>query len=173
MLVVSKGQPYESRPVSLVFTTGNDWFQTLIELHTGSSATHVAIGIGNQLLHSHEDGVVLEPRSYWFGKRKQKLIAEFQILVDVDDGIRGVLRHVGKGFGVAHVLKAGLLRKLTPWVRSLGPDSTDRLSCTQLVAMIDPHGEHIPEWRYLWREGLAPVDLLEVAAWSPRFRRIA
>jgi hypothetical protein len=117
--------------------------------------------------------VVIEPRAKWFGARQQKLIAEFEILVDVDAGLARALRHIGKRFGVLHIFKAALLRKLAPLVRSLGPDKTDQLACTQLVLQLDLDGARIPEWRYLWKEALAPVDLLEAALWGSSFRRIA
>jgi len=161
-------------PITLVFTTGDDLFQGLIGLHTESRATHVAIGLGAELLHAQENGVCLDPRGYWFGTRKQKLVAEFAILPDVTDGASRALSHVGERFGWFYVFKAGLLRRLAPLLRSLGLDPVYQQSCTQLVLQLDPQGERIVEWQGLWpRAALAPSDLLEVASWGPSFRRIA
>lgn len=158
---------------SLVFTTGDDLFQHLVSVNTRSPATHAAIGLGDYLLHAYEDGVLLEPRGEWFGKRNQKLVAEFAILPDVTDGLTEALTHVGEKYDALHVFKALILRKLAPLVRSLGPDPHDRFTCARFAASIDPYGERIPEWRNLWREAIAPVDLLEVALWGPSFARIA
>jgi hypothetical protein len=158
---------------TLLFTTGSDAFQALVAKTTRSVATHAALGLGDRLLHAYEDGVLLEPRDEWFGKRRQRLIAEFAILPDVTDGIGAALGHVGEKYDAMHVIKAAILRKLWPFMRSLGPDRQDRFTCARFVTTIDPYGERIPEWRHLWMEALAPADLLEVALWGVSFRRLA
>jgi hypothetical protein len=158
---------------TLVFSTGADPFQFAIKLTTNSAVSHVALGLSDQLLHAYEDGVLLEPRDAWFGRRKQVLVAEFQILPDVTDGIARALGHLGKRYDAMHVLKIWLLRLLQPTVRSLGPDAPDKFTCARFVTTIDPYGEKIPEWRHLWHEALAPADLLECTLWGPSFRRIA
>lgn len=160
-------------PVTLVFTTGRDAFQMLVASTTKSKATHAAIGLGDQLLHAYENGVLLESRDEWLGKREQKLVAEFEILPDVSEGVGQALAHVGEKYDVAHVFKAWILRLLSPAIRSLGPDSRNKFTCARFVTLIDPHGDRIPEWRYLWREALAPVDLLDAAMWGPSFRRLS
>jgi len=73
---------------SLVFTTGWDPFQLLINASTGSAAAHVALGIDDHLLHAYEPGIVYEPREEYFEKRNQRLVAEFKILPDIDEGVR-------------------------------------------------------------------------------------
>ena len=158
---------------TLVFTTGRDAFQALVAKTTQSVATHAAIGLGDQLLHAYEDGVMLDSRDAWFTTRKQLLVAEFAIVPNVDDGIDQALQHVGQKYDAMHVIKAWLLRTLWPFVRSLGPDRHDRFTCARFVTLIDPNGERIPEWRYLWHEALAPADLLECALWGVSFRRMA
>jgi hypothetical protein len=167
---------YQSRlPITLVFTTGPDSFQSLVASCTKSVATHCALGIGidGPLLHAYDKGVVLEPRQDWFVGLKQTLVAEFQIMPDVSYGVGKALGHVGKKYDWWHVLRAGILRTLWPSLRSLGKDSRDRFACAQLILEIDPQGERIPEWRHLWRDAIAPSDLLECALWGPSFRRIA
>ncbi len=159
-------------PATLVFTSGLDAFQLLINIATGSPATHAAIGIGDQLLHAHEPGVTLDSRDVWLGKEEQKLVAEFEILPDVTDGIEAAMAHVGKKYDIAHVIKIGLLRLLRPAFWSLGPDAADKFTCARFVTMIDPYGEAIPEWRDIWREAVVPADLLERALVGPSFRRL-
>lgn len=159
-------------PVTLVFTTGRDPFQWLINLSTKSPATHAALGVGDYLLHAYEPGVMLEPRDEWLGKQKQTLVAEFQILPDVTDGVETAMTHVGKKYDVAHVFKIGLLRLLRPALWSLGPDAADKFTCARFVTLIDPDGEVIPEWRDLWREALVPADLLDRALVGPSFHRL-
>jgi hypothetical protein len=165
---------YASRPLpTLVFSTGSDPFQFLVKATTNSAASHAAIGLGDRLLHSYEDGTLLEPRGEWFGKREQVLVAEFQILPDVTDGIARAMRHLGKKYDAMHVIKIWLLRLLHPAIRSLGPDAPDKFTCARFVTMIDPYGERIPEWRHLWMEAITPADLLDCALWGPSFHRIA
>jgi hypothetical protein len=165
---------YASRPLpTLAFTTGADPFQFLVKATTDSAASHAAIGLGDQLLHAYEDGVLLESRDEWLGKRKQVLVAEFQILPDVTDGIARAMQHLGKKYDAMHVLKIWLLRLLHPAIRSLGPDAPDKFTCARFVTMIDPYGERIPEWRHLWMEAITPADLLDCALWGPSFHRIA
>lgn len=158
---------------TLVFTTGADPFQFLVKATTDSAASHAAIGLGDKLLHAYEDGVLLETRNEWLGKREQVLVAEFQILPDVTDGIARALEHLGKKYDGAHVIKIWLLRLLQPAIRSLGPDAPDRFTCARFVTTIDPRGERIPEWQHLWLEAITPADLLECALWGPSFHRIA
>lgn len=159
-------------PARLVFTTGLDPFQLLINFTTKCPASHAAIGIDDHLLHAYEDGVLFEPRDKWLGERKQKLIAEFQILPDVTDGIHAAMGHVGKKYDVAHVFKIGLLRLLKPALWSLGPDAPDKFTCARFVTMIDPYGDAIPEWRDIWREAIVPADLLDVAMTGGSFFRL-
>jgi hypothetical protein len=160
-------------PVTLVFTTGFDPFQVLINLSTKSPATHAALGVGDHLLHAYEPGVMLEPREEWLGKQEQRLVAEFQILPDVTYGVEQAMTHVGKKYDVAHVFKIGLLRLLRPALWSLGPDAADKFTCARFVTTIDPYGELIPEWRDLWHEALVPADLLDAALTGPSFLRVA
>lgn len=159
-------------PARLVFTTGLDPFQFLIGATTQSPATHAAIGIGDHLLHAYERGVMLEPRDEWLGKQKQRLVAEFQILPDVTDGIYGALSQVGQKYDVGHVIKIGLLRLLRPFTPKLWPEREDRFTCARFVMLIDPHGD-IPEWHDVWREAVVPGDLLERALVGPSFYQVA
>ena len=161
----------------LMFTSDGDPFQLLIRTSTLSPASHAAIGLGPNsewLLHAYEDGVVLESRDRWFGPRKQKLVAEFEILPDVSDGVQRALQQVGKKYDVLGAFKIGILRALHVFgspVRNLGPDPTNRYTCAHFVMLLDPVGRKIPEWRDLRRETLVPGDLLRAAS-GPSFRRV-
>jgi hypothetical protein len=161
---------------SLVFTTGVDPFQLLINVGTCSVAGHAALGLGDQLLHAYEDGVKLEPRSTWLGRDRQRLIAEFLILPDVGDGIDFALSQVGKGYDASGVVRAAisrLLRLTLSPIQYLGPASMKKHTCAAFVMLIDPYGRRIPEWSGFDRATIVPGDLLAAAAIGPSFQRVA
>ena len=163
--------------IRLVFTSQGDPFQLLIRAGGLSSASHAAIGLGPNgelLLHAYEDGVLLETREYWLGTLKQKLVAEYEILPDVEDGLRQALAQVGKRYDIFGAIKIGVLRALDVFgspVRSLGPDSKNAYTCAHFVMLLDPYGRRIPEWRLLNRATVIPGDLMRVAH-GPSFRRL-
>lgn len=160
----------------LVFTTGIDPFQLLINFGTYSAAGHAALGLGDQLLHAYEDGVMLEPRDAWFGKKRQRLIAEFLILPDVSGGIDLALSQIGKGYDVAGVIRAmvsRLLRLTLSPIQNFGPASMNVHTCAAFVMLIDPYGSRIPEWCGLDRTTIVPGDLLTLASVGPSFQRVA
>jgi len=160
----------------LVFTTGVDPFQLLINVGTCSIAGHAAIGLGDALLHAHEDGVLIEPRSVWLGKERQRLVAEFLILPNVDDGIAFALSQIGKGYDNPGVIRAAIFRilklTLSP-IQYLGPAPMNRHTCAAFAMLIDPYGQRIPEWRGLDRATVVPADLLSLASMGPSFQRVA
>jgi hypothetical protein len=165
-------------PISVVFTTGFDPYQLLIKLGTGCSASHAAIGIGDQLLHAYEDGVVLEPRTRWFGKEMdQKLVAEFLVLQDVGAGVREALQHIGKPYDVFGAFKIGILMALkamgSPIDRFGGEVPNDAHTCACFTMLLDPGGVVIPEWRGIDRGTVVPRDLLEAAVGGASFLRVA
>lgn len=161
---------------TLVFTTGIDPFQLLINVGTCSTAGHAAIGLGDHLLHAHENGVLIEPRSSWFGRDEQSLVAEFEILPDVSSGVDFALTQVGKKYDAGGALRAAVSRllklTLSP-IQYLGPASMKRHTCAAFVMLIDPQGAQIPEWRDLDRALVVPGDLLGAASLGSSFRRIA
>jgi hypothetical protein len=83
-------------PVRLVFTMGWDPVQLLINVSTRSRAAHVAIGLGDHLLHAYEPGITLEPREAYLGNREQHVVAEYDVLPYVDDNLRDALAHIGR-----------------------------------------------------------------------------
>ncbi len=161
---------------TLVFTTGIDPFQLLINLGTCSIAGHAAIGLGDQLLHAHESGVLLEPRSSWFGRDEQSLVAEFVILPDVSEGIDFAMTQLGKKYdagGVLRIAISRLLRLTLSPITYFGPAPMKRHMCSAFVMLVDPYGAQIPEWRDLDRAIVTPSDLLGAASLGSSFRRIA
>jgi hypothetical protein len=170
---VLSAQPVPSS-ISLVFTTGLDPFQMLISIAGKSFAAHVAIGIGDQLLHAYEPGITLEPREDYFAKQKQHLVAEYAILPDVGDGLREALTHVGKrGFftGATQIAIIRALRIVGSPLQHLVP-SNER-TCARFAMMLDRKGERIPEWRDVRRRSVVPGDLLAVAEDGSSFQRLA
>jgi hypothetical protein len=159
----------------LVFTTGVDPFQIFVNVGTGSSATHAAIGLDDQLLHADEKGVRIEPCAKWFGPDRQRLVAEFAILPNVDDGIDLALAQIGKGYDIIGVLRATLARLLaltcSP-IRNFGPAPMSAHTCAAFVMLLDPFGWRIPEWHGLDRATIVPADLLGLASIGPSFQRV-
>lgn len=160
---------------TLVFTSGFDPFQLLINLATFSRAGHVAIGLGPNLLHAHERGVTLEPREHWFVGKKQKLLYEVEILPDVSPGIERCLSKIGEPYDVVGAFKLAILialKRMWSPLRTLGPPSTNSHTCASFVMLLDPYGAHIPEWRELSRDVVTPADMLFLAR-GPSFRPVS
>lgn len=161
-------------PISLVFTTGFDPFQMLIGIAGKSFAAHVAIGLGGQLLHAYEPGVVLESRDDYFERMNQHLIAEYAILPDIDLGLQKALTNVGKrGFfdGAAQIAIIRALRMVGSPLQYLVP-SNER-TCARFAMTLDRRGDQIPEWRDVDRRAVVPGDLLAVAETGSSFQRLA
>jgi hypothetical protein len=159
---------------TLVFTSGFDPFQLLINIGTFSRAGHVAIGIGTNLLHAYERGVVYEPRERWFKTKRQFLVYEAEILPDVSYGIDSCMSKVGEPYDVAGAFKLAILitlKRMWSPLRSLGPVSKNSHTCASFVMLLDPHGERIREWRDLRRDIVTPADIL-VLARGPSFRQV-
>ena len=162
-----------TRP-TIVFTTGWDPFQALINLGTFSRAGHAAIGIGDHLLHAYEPGVVWGSRDTWFTGKHQRLIAEYEILPDVSEGIEDCASRIGEPYDVVGVFRAALwimLRRLCSPLRHVGTASAASHTCSSFVMLLDPNGDRIPEWRSINRAVVTPADLL-LAAEGPSFRPI-
>lgn len=171
--------PAQQPLVRLVFTTAPSVDQLLIGYSTFSQATHVAIGLGpygEWLLHAVDDGVVLEPRSAWLGPPKnQRIVAEFLVLPNVDDGVRQALMHVGERYDTAGLVFVAMRRLMALFAGILQDyerTPTRAQICTRFSMLLDTSGTKIPEWRHLDPEYVSPGDLLRVAIQGPSFRRL-
>lgn len=164
------------RPISLVFTTGDDAFQQFIRIGTWSATSHVGIGLGNWILHADDAGVVLEPKDFLFRQQQQRRVAEYSIIPNVRGGLDEALTHIGKRYDYPGVVRVGFLRLLkllgSPLHRSLGSVPDDAHVCSAFVMLLDREGQRIPEWRGMNRAGCTPADLLGVAETGPSFLRI-
>ena len=159
---------------TIVFTTGWDPFQVLINLSTFSEAGHAAIGMGDMLLHAYEPGVVYEPRERWFTKKRQRLIAEYEILPDVADGLAQCFARSGEPYDVRGVLRTAvtlMLQRLGSPLQPAWRANPAAHTCAAFVMLLDPHGERIPEWRALNRAVVTPADLVLMAQ-GPSFRQV-
>lgn len=159
-----------ARP-TLVFTTGLDPFQVLINVSTLSEAGHVAIGLGDHLLHAYEKGVVYEPREVWFTGKRQRLVRELEILPDVSEGVARCMQHIGEPYDVGGVLRTALRILLSRLQSPVVVRPNARISshtCASFAMLLDPEGARIPEWRGVHRGTVTPADLLEVA--GPSFQ---
>lgn len=155
-----------------MFTTGWDPFQVLINVGTFSRAGHAAIGVGDMLLHAYEKGVVYEPREQWFTSKKQRLVAEVEIVPDVSLGLRECFSRVGEPYDVVGVFRAALaitMRRFVSSIQWFGPASRDSHTCAAFVMLLDPDGARIPEWRALDRAIVTPADLLAMTS-GPSFQ---
>ena len=153
-----------------MFSSGSTWFQALVQFVTLSSCDHVAIGVGDHLLHATDKGVVFEPRAKWF--RRNEFIAEYEILPNVSWGLEGCLGLIGQPYDTQGVIRTGLglalrrtLSPIRPWSADLGSHT-----CAGFAMLLDPHGQSIPEWQSLSRRSSAPVDLLDTL--GPSFRKV-
>jgi hypothetical protein len=154
-----------------VFSSGpTSLFQAIVKIATLSNCDHVAIGLGDQLLHARDRGVVLEPRAAW--ARKNNVIAEAEILPDVTPGLERCLSRVGQNYDLAGILRIGIglaLRRTLSPLRPWGSEP-DEHTCAGFAMLLDPHGEVIPEWQELSRRSVVPCDLLN--ALGPSFRKL-
>lgn len=159
---------------TLVFTTGLDPFQALINLSTFSRAGHVAIGLGPELLHAYEPGVKLDSREWWLTTKRQRLVAEYEIVPDISKGLAECLGHIGEPYDVLGAVRAAIaiaLRRLWSPLRAPWPASISAHTCASFVMLLDPHGERIHEWREIRRSVVTPADLL-VACEGASFRSL-
>jgi hypothetical protein len=160
-----------ARP-TLVFTKAWDWFQLLVNISTSSQASHVAIGIGDNVLHVDARGVVLEPRLAWMIRKRQHVVSEVAIMPDVSDSLGYCLSKVGQPYDYPGILRAAigiaLDRMLSP-LRSLGSAPDGSFTCAGFVMLLDPDGR-IPEWKKLDRSVVTPADLLRAV--GPSFREL-
>jgi hypothetical protein len=153
---------------------GLDPFQALISVAGRSLAAHVAIGLGDQLLHAYEPGVTLEPREDYIRNMNQRIVAEYMILPDIDSGLQKALANVGKrGFfdGAAQIAIIRALRMVGSPLQHLVP-SNER-TCARFAMTLDRKGDQIPEWRDMDRRAVVPGDLLAVAETGSSFQRLA
>jgi hypothetical protein len=160
--------------ISLVFTMGFDPFQALIAVTGKSFAGHVAIGIGDHLLHAYEPGITLEPREEYLVKRDQRIVAEYAVLPDVSVGLGDAIQKVGqRGFfsGAAQIAIVRALQICGSPLQHLVP--TNERTCARFAMTLDRRGAHIPEWREINRRVVVPGDLLAVAETGPSFQRVA
>lgn len=161
---------------TLVFTTGIDSFQFLVNFATLSPAAHTAIGLGDHLLHANDRGVVLEPRIDWFTRKRQRLVGEFEIVPDVRHGVQRCLGRLGEGYdfpGIVRLTVMIALRHLRSSIGRVGWAPGSAHTCSSFAMLLDPHGDLIPEWRDLDRASVMPVDLLGRAHSGPSFRKLA
>lgn len=155
-----------------MFTRGRDPFQALIQNATVSRAAHVAIGLGDSLLHADGRGVVLEPRAKYIDEARQTIVAEYEILPDVGYGLHVCASQVGQGsildFTVG-VLRTTLAMIATRTLSRMHVPSIEGRTCASFVMQLDPRGERIIEWRSIRRAAATPADLLAATA-GPSFR---
>lgn len=157
---------------TLVFTAGWDPFQVLINITTFSRATHVAIGLGPDLLHAYEPGVKLDSRQWWFNKKHQRLVAEYEILPDISPGLYECLAHLGEPYDTVGVLRTAakiILQRMQSPIQTTGSAAALSHTCASFVTLLDPYGERIPEWRNLDRGTVTPADLISRCL-GPSFR---
>lgn len=129
---------------------------------------------GEKFLHACKDGVVLEDRQYRLHNKKQRVVAEYLILPDVSDGVREALTYVGEQYDYPGLVRGSFLRIIALFaspLSSFGVKKDREQFCTRFIMLIDPLGEKIPEWRYINREQVSPMDLL-FAAQGSSFKRI-
>ncbi len=163
----------------LIFTARHHPWDWGVRWLTKSRASHVGFALGptgNPLVHATAEGVVIEPRSAWINGRY--VVAEYEIVPDMTAEFASrVLPKVGQPFAYGTIAMRGLeslLRTVSwPTIRLPAANGSGTHVCSQLVMLLDPRGEKIPEWREINAGAATPEDLLRAAEQGLSFRRIA
>ena len=162
----------------LLFTSSDHIADRLIRRFTGSPTSHVAITLGEDrqtLLHAVPQGVIIEPRSTWMQRDKAWVVAEYEVLPDVSQGLKRVLGFVGERydflFPANYALAYFYRRTVGAPVRALYRQLRSSQTCAQLALLLDANCQKIPEWCGLEFDTVLPADLLKRAD-GPSFRRI-
>lgn len=155
-------------PTILVLTSDRP-LGRVIRWFTAGPASHVAIGLGDHVLHARGAGVIFEPRER-LGEQHYARLAEYAIQADVRSGLGHVLGQLGKPYDVGDLF-GWLVRPRRRAVKLDG--ARDRWTCVRLALALDPERTQIPEW-YAIDPGLAtPTDLWRSMEGGLSFVRVA
>ena len=143
-----------TRPTILVLTSDRPVGRA-IRWFTRGPATHVAIGIGGDVIHARDRGVTYEPRAA-LGDQHYALLAEYAVLRDVRAGLAHVFSQHGKPYDVGDLV-GWLVRPRRRHVQLDG--HRPRWTCVRLALALDPDRTRIPEWTSLDPGLTTPTDL--------------
>ncbi len=141
-------------PTVLVLSTDRPLGRA-IRWFTRGPASHVAIGLGDHVIHARDRGVTYEPRAA-LGEQHYALLAEYAVLADVRPGLAHVLNQHGKPYDVSDLL-GWLVRPRRRRVQLDG--QRPRWTCVRLALALDPDRSRIPEWASLDPGLTTPTDL--------------
>jgi len=160
----------------LLFLSGLDLISLGVRVLTMSRAAHVAIILGENVVHSVSKGVLLEDRRRLYTKYHYEDIAEYEILPDVGLGLDYLLSQLGRPYDngeVASRIITQILNGFTGIDRMDSLTSRGQWTCARFAMAIDPMRDRIPAWWRLDPRTVTPASLLKATRTSPRFRRVA
>lgn len=161
--------------VTIALFTSKNILSLFIGFVLGKKVSHSAIGFEKggkkYFLHAAWGGVQIEERDYILSKKE--LVAEFEILANMDDELKLAESKVGKPydtlglFGYIFVL---LARKFNIGI-SNPLASKSATVCSEFVIDLDVNKE-IPEFIGLDPETITPRDLYEICFNGKNFRKL-
>lgn len=164
--------------VRVLFSSGTDPFSMFVRLATVSKTNHVAIVVGDNIIHAVTKGVRLEDRRRLYTNYNYTDVAEFEILPDVRFGLDFIVHQLGRPYDRGELVTR-LASKISnalsghEAIPAIGGISPGQWSCARLAMAIDPTRRQIPEWRGLNPQTVTPGSLLQATRTGASFRRIA
>ncbi len=160
----------------LLFLSGLDWFSLGVRVLTNSRAAHVAIVVGDNVLHAASKGVFLEDRRRLYTAYRYSDIAEFEVLPDVGLGLDYLYSQLGQPYDSGEVFSRVITQVLNGFsgfdkMNAVG--SRGQWTCARFAMAIDPMRDRIPAWWRLDPRTVTPASLLQATRTSPSFRRVA
>jgi hypothetical protein len=160
---------------SILFLTTNSLISKVIRFFTRSKISHTAIcfEINNEkfVLESLIDGVVLRPRSQ--ALQNQYLIAEYEILANLDNELNQACKRVGEPYDKLSLFGFLIMMAL----HLIGVNIHNPLSfmsgtvCSEFIISCDTNHE-IPEFIGLDPASVTPADLYNICSLGASFKKI-
>ena len=154
--------------ISLVFYRNNSILSKLIRLFTYSETSHVAICVerwGTKLLYQGTTrGVVFDTKESYELKTGNTEVAEYQIKVPVEHGMKYLLSLLGSKYDFAGAAGVGIVKVFKKWFgkKIKNPFASPKsMICSELVVELNHYGE-IMSFDPLDPERTSPGDLLEI-----------
>jgi len=161
--------------LTLLFTSSNHWWSRVIQFFSKSRCSHVMVGLDlwgtPAVLEADVGGVQFLPRSRFFGKGDQMLVAEFAIRPEVH--LRAAIEELGDRYDYVGLLGYALVmiaRRLGRKIKN-PLASPKAMVCSEFALALNRDGT-IPAWVGLDPEATSPGDLLAICEHSASFERL-
>lgn len=161
--------------VSILFLTTNSLISKVIRFFTKSKISHTAVcfNLNNEkfILESLIDGVVLRPRNQ--ALQNQNLIAEFEIIPDLNNEFQEATKRIGEPYDKLSLLGFFIMILF----HIVGIKIHNPLSfmsgtvCSEFIISCDTNHE-IPEFNNLNPDSITPEDLYKICLNGKSFKQI-